>query len=266
MTALGSTAPTSAAEVRWRPTPTITSSTTASSGRPRTWRRAGCSACTGGLGTYTYSYTTSSNAAGYNSWATKTVETLPDGNQNIVYTNAYGEVMLEVYQDASSGLSWDTFYQYDGEGHVILAADPSAVTGYNDSYADLLHNVSGTYQYLSNSSGLITLYDYYTTTTATETTAGGVAGYLQDVKIQQGQPGTPMPQETWQYFAHTACHRRRGLSAWRRDTVYRNTDGTGGRDHQLQPTPGSRARCRCSRPPSRCRSCRRPRTVRARPT
>ena len=40
-----------------------------------------------GLGTFTYSYTASSNTPGFNSWATKTVETLPDGNQNIVYTN-----------------------------------------------------------------------------------------------------------------------------------------------------------------------------------
>ena len=50
---------------------------------------AGCS-CSGstGQGTFTYAYTASSNTAGPNSWAVKTVETLPDGNQNIVYTNA----------------------------------------------------------------------------------------------------------------------------------------------------------------------------------
>jgi hypothetical protein len=36
------------------------------------------------LGTYTYAYTTSGNTAGFNSWATKTVETLPDGNHIIV--------------------------------------------------------------------------------------------------------------------------------------------------------------------------------------
>jgi hypothetical protein len=29
-----------------------------------------------------------------------------------------------------------------------LEAEPSAVTGYSDAYADLLHNVSGAYQYL----------------------------------------------------------------------------------------------------------------------
>ena len=121
---------------------------------------AGCSTCSGGLGTFTYSYTSSGNAAGFNSWATKTVETLPDGNQNTVYTNAYGEEMLLVYHDASSGLNWETFTKYDGQGQVALEADPSAVTGYNDAYADLLNSQNGLYQYLSDASGQITLFDY----------------------------------------------------------------------------------------------------------
>src|SRR5271156_7166226 len=53
----------------------------------------GCSSCSGGLGTYTYTYTTSDNPDGYNSWATRTVETQPDGNVNIVYSNYAGEQM-----------------------------------------------------------------------------------------------------------------------------------------------------------------------------
>jgi hypothetical protein len=138
---------------------------------------AGSSAA-GGLGTFTFSYTASGNTAGFNSWATTTVETLPDGNENIVYTNAYGEVMLAVYHDTTSGQKWDTFYEFDTAGGLILTAAPSAVTGYNDTYADLLHKVSGNYAYLSDSSGLITLFDHYTSTTATETTAGGVNGHL----------------------------------------------------------------------------------------
>ena len=81
---------------------------------------AGCSACSGGLGTTTYDYTPSSNPVGYNSWATKTVETLPDGNQNVVYMNYRGEVMLKDFREMSGGVptgnDWDTFYQYDGAG------------------------------------------------------------------------------------------------------------------------------------------------------
>src|SRR5262249_29600106 len=42
---------------------------------------AGCPSCAGGLGTYTYSYTTSAFPDGVNNWRRKNVETLPDGNQ-----------------------------------------------------------------------------------------------------------------------------------------------------------------------------------------
>jgi RHS repeat-associated protein len=185
----------------------------------------GCSSCSGGQGTYNYSYTTSSNPAGPNSWATKTVETLPDGNQNTVYTNSYGEAMLSAYTDTTTDQTWDTFTAYNSAGQVTLQASPSAVTGYDDSYADLLNNQGGTYQYLSNTSGLIQLADYYSTTTAGETTAGGVAGYQQDTKLEQGQQGTPVPQETWQYYAHTAGGNT--VNPVATDTVYRNTDGTG---------------------------------------
>src|SRR5262249_14597452 len=83
-------------------------------------------------------YTTSSNAAGYNSWKTKAVETLPDGNQNIVYTNTYGQVMLSAFKEVATGNQWINFNQYDTSGRLILTASPSAVTGYNDTYADLL--------------------------------------------------------------------------------------------------------------------------------
>jgi YD repeat-containing protein len=72
---------------------------------------------------------------------------------------------------------------------------------------------------------LITRYDYYTTTTAMETTAGGVVNYLQDQKIQQGQSGTLIPQETWQYYAH--AYNGQTIAPLGSDTVYRNSDGTG---------------------------------------
>ena len=185
----------------------------------------GCSSCSGGQGTYTYSYTQSSSPDGYNSWAFKTVETLPDGNENIVYSNAYGEPMLQVYADTPTGQQWETFYQYDNQGRVLLMADPSAVTGYDDTYPGLLNNQSGNYQDLSNNSGLITRYDYYPSSTATETTPGGVTGYQQDTRIEHGQQGTPILQESYQYYSHTAG----GITVHTvaTDTVYRNTDGTG---------------------------------------
>ena len=62
----------------------------------------------------------------YNSWAVK-----------INYSNFAGEQMLKVFVDTTTGQQWDTFYQYDNQGRVLLTANPSAVTDYNDSYADL---------------------------------------------------------------------------------------------------------------------------------
>jgi len=181
-----------------------------------------------GLGTYTYSYT---RGFGYgsgnpNGWSIKTVENLPDNNVSTIYTNDYGEVMLRVYHDATSGINWETFYKYDSAERLILEAQPSAVTGYNDTYGDLLNNVSGNYQYLSDTTGLIAITDYYTSTTAGETTAGGVTGYVQDTKVQQGETGTAIQLDSSQYFQHTANSIT--VDPVATHTSYRNTNGTGG--------------------------------------
>ncbi|MCZ2344266.1 MAG: hypothetical protein LC104_21105 [Bacteroidales bacterium] len=164
---------------------------------------AGCSACAGGLGEYTYTYTTSTNDLGFNSWQTKTVETRPDGSVRTVYTNPVGQVLLSVEKLESSGPEWVTYYQYDDAGRLILMAEPSAVTGYNDSYADLVHYVSGNAQYLADGTGLITTYESYTATTATATTAGGAAGYLRSVAVRQGELGQDIPQSLLTYIERT---------------------------------------------------------------
>jgi RHS repeat-associated protein len=185
----------------------------------------GCSVCSGGLGTFTYSYTTSSNVPGYNSWAVKTIMTHPDGSTDTIYSNFAGERMLDAFTDTTTGVTTDTYYRYDDAGRVILTAQPSAVTGYNDSYADLVNYQNGTYQYVSANSGLIDLTTYYTTTTATATTPGGVTGYVYDHAIEQGYNGTPILQDTTTYFLQTANGVSYAPEATH--TVYRYDDGTG---------------------------------------
>jgi RHS repeat-associated protein len=181
---------------------------------------AGCSVCSGGLGTFDYSYTTSSNSPGANNWQTKTVESLPDGNEEIVYTNAYGEIMLSVFQDNSTSQQWDTYYEYDSQGRCILMANPSAVTGFDDSYADLVNWSGSSAAGLSSDSGLITDYTYYTSSGS-----GAAAGYQESLAIQQGTSGTPISQEAWTYSSHTAG----SVTVYNiaTATVYRNDDGTG---------------------------------------
>jgi len=98
----------------------------------------GCSMCSAGVGTYTFSYSESATGApdGVNHWETKTTETLPDNNQNIIYTNAYGQVMQFVQKDGSN--YWRTHYVYDGLGKLTQKSNPSATTNVNESYPTLV--------------------------------------------------------------------------------------------------------------------------------
>ena len=93
---------------------------------------AGSSTDSGGQGTYTYSYTASSNSPGFNSWAMKTIVTGPDGAMDTVYTNTYGQVMLDDHYDPTSEVDTVSFYVYSSSGQLVLSASPSAVSGYND--------------------------------------------------------------------------------------------------------------------------------------
>jgi RHS repeat-associated protein len=186
---------------------------------------AGSTIGSAGQGEYTFTYTASTNTAGTNSWATKTVETLPDGNTNTVYTNAYGQVMLAVYKDTTTTQEWSTFYRYDSAGRTVRIAAPSAVSGYSDTYADLMNYSGGVAQYLRDSDGLITVYNYAASTTATTSTAGDATGYLKQVEITHGETGTAIPQETLSYIKRTAGGVDFFFTA--SDTVYRNDNGTG---------------------------------------
>jgi hypothetical protein len=50
---------------------------------------------------------------------------------------------------------------------------------------------------------LVTVTDYYTSTTATSSTAGGVNGDYQDTKIKQGSGGSLITLRQVQYFLVT---------------------------------------------------------------
>jgi YD repeat-containing protein len=178
----------------------------------------GCSACSGGIGHYTFAYTDSSNTAGPNSWARETVEGLPDGNENIVYSNAYGEPMLVVFHDTTANQKWINLYQYDSSDRCVLAASPAAVGGYSPGSADLSPTLT---------TGLITTFDYYSLTTATSTAAGGVAGAWKGVSIQRGPSGTPIRQLDLAYYQITSTLSGVAANPLASSTVYRNDNGTG---------------------------------------
>src|SRR5262249_16707105 len=150
-----------------------------------------------------FSYKTSTFPDGFGNWRRKTVEGLPDGNTNTVYTNYAGEVLLKVFTDTASSTSWETYDRYDNNGREILEAQPSAVSGYDNARPALLNNKPGNNQYLNDSSGLIPVTDYASSTTATSSRAGDVLGFRKDVKVQQGETGTAILKSARQYLTHT---------------------------------------------------------------
>ena len=94
--------------------------------------------------TYSYTFEQSSNPNGYNSyWQTKTTETRAMAASSSPTPNYAGQTMLSVLQSGSQ--QWCTFYKYDNNGFAILEAEPSAVIGYSEQYADLLNFVNCTY-------------------------------------------------------------------------------------------------------------------------
>jgi RHS repeat-associated protein len=196
------------------------------------------SSANGGLGTFTFAYTTATfTPSGFNDWSVKTVETLPDGNQNIVYTDYAGGVLLSAFKNVTTGDQWITYHHYNADGQLAWTAYPSAVTGYNDSYHDLLNFSLGTSSYLRDDAGLFELSDYYTSTTATSSTAGGVNGYFKGTSLRRGELGTPVPQGQVQFF--TRSDGSLTIYPLAAATAYRNDDGTGGRTTSFAYTWGS---------------------------
>jgi RHS repeat-associated protein len=181
-----------------------------------------------GIGTFTYSYGTNSNG-GYtddvNNWKYKTTETLPDGNQNIVYSNYLGQVILKSFKSGAS--EWKDHYRYDANGRVIRHATPAAVNGYSESYNDLLNYNAGTNQssYLNDSAGLIEVTEY-----GSSTASGEVDGYLKAEKVQQGDTGTAITTFKQLYTSRTVDTgnlAERTIYPVQYQRRYRNTNETG---------------------------------------
>jgi len=153
----------------------------------------------GGAYTYDFSYTASGFTDDPNKWKWKTIETLPGGNQMIVYTNYLGLPMLKVFVSGSD--KWYEFWTYDAAGRPLLNAKSSAISGYDDTKADLLNKVSGNYQYLNDSTGLIWVKEYYT---STDVPNGAVNGRLRYLKVKQGETGTETKVKEYKYTSRTA--------------------------------------------------------------
>ena len=145
----------------------------------------------GGTRHFGFSRTASGHPADHNNWAGKAVETLPDGTQNIVYTNFAAQVILSIKQSGSS--QWFKYNRYDSAGRIVLSAQSAAVQGYDESSPGLVT--------LKPHEGLVNVYVYYK---STDLGAGAVAGYLQYEQVQQGGAGRPVMLRQHQYTSRTA--------------------------------------------------------------
>lgn len=189
---------------------------------------AGCSCPSAGTkGTFTFTYTQSTNADGYNSWKNKTEEKFYHEDTdlvwtNTIYTNYLSEVMLRTFQEDGSANIWRWYTQFDSAGRIILQAEPSAVTGQTEAAADLMN--SG--QYLADTTGLYHVTEYYS---STDIPNGAVQGYLQRYSCKQGETGSLVKKSEHKYTSHTANLYLAGVTIYPASSsiIYRNADGTG---------------------------------------
>lgn len=146
----------------------------------------------GGSLNSTYQRYTSNNLVETNNWQTKTVETRPDGSQQIVYTNNGGSTLLEILLDSSSAVQSYRYTRFDDQGRGILEADTAAVVSYSEAEPDLgvvLHT----------DQGLLRLTEYYDDLAA-------APGYVSARKIQHGTAGTPILLSEMEYATHTYAY------------------------------------------------------------
>ena len=209
----------------------------------------GCSICSDGFGTITYSYRTntfiSTTGIDNNWWQVCTTETLPDdtpsdsddNDQIVTYTNHNGQVILQEVIDkhgtdsTSDDQKYLTWYHYDTSDQLDMEAHPSAVVNFSESLETLVSYSDNSY--ILQNSGLVEKWIYSTSTTSniSLTQAGDVAGYLQSHVVGQGMDpilsGTAITTESWTYKKISGDN---GVAyPIATDTVYANTDGTGAR-------------------------------------
>ena len=140
----------------------------------------------GGSRVYEYSYSAGFAGDGENIWKYKTTEVQPDGSEIIVYSNGAGQPMLSVSR--SGGNEWLTFLRYS-DGMAVFAANPSALTGYDDTKPDLLDfDAGGISPYLRDDAGLISIHTYHP-----------ASGYPTSESVQEGQLSTPVLLSTSEY-------------------------------------------------------------------
>ncbi|WP_166442703.1 RHS repeat domain-containing protein [Phragmitibacter flavus] len=133
-----------------------------------------------------------------NIWNTRTVENLPDGSQNRVYTNKAGKVILHVHEDLVTSRKWYQYTQYNSQFQAILQASPAAIASVTEPTPGSPSTLTVT---LKADAGLIHEYSYYT---STNPTTGAVADQLEKFSVKEGSSGLASSLRSWEYDVHQA--------------------------------------------------------------
>ncbi len=139
-----------------------------------------------------------SGSTDVNQWTNQTVETLPDGNENRVYTNFAGQLLLKIFRETSTGRQWYTYVQYNDQFRVVLKANSAAVDSVVEPASGNGYTLTVN---LKTTDGLIRENVYYP---STDLGAGAVAGYLEKMTVRQGTDGTPVTIKSYTYTSQEA--------------------------------------------------------------
>jgi len=194
----------------------------------------GCSACgTAGQGKYSFSYAKNATTptSNRNAWSYKTTESVigktSGGSdftryQNIVYTNEWAQPILIIRKDtqASGSPEYYSWYKYDDRGQVILTADNSAVTGFDESYPDLVHPASSGTTYLSASAGRLDYTKYFTS--ADSGVSAQLHTYVKERGVKNGESGSEIKTDSYTYTDGGVA----GDGVWYPETVTEYPDAT----------------------------------------
>jgi len=180
----------------------------------------------GGSRKYQFDYTSgTSDTANLAKWSLKTTTTLPDGNREIVYTNALGQVLIREFVEelGETDKRWIDYYKYNSTTSLFSLleehATPAAITGYSDN-AGTTHVITPTYNTADD--GLIHLTEYYTSETG-----GGAPKHVRYRKIKNSKTGsTAIIVSETKYTKRTVS----GFSVYfvSEQTKYKNENQTGG--------------------------------------
>ena len=119
------------------------------------------------------------------------------------YSNAYGQPVLKIRKDGDSGPQYLTWNQYDSIGRLVKTANDSALSGFDASYPDLVHdpaNPSNNKVYTDQ--GLVEINRYfsdavgeptgqprdhlwYTAVTNGEKLSSGATDHSQDIRTRE---------------------------------------------------------------------------------